>query len=732
MKGFTKQYALKKRTGFVFLLLLSVSSFAQIANFTWAKNVARGTGYGTSEKISIDAADNVYLVGTFNGTIDVDPGPLNVSLVSAGSSDVFVSKFNSSGTLQWAKQIGGTSFEGGKDIKLDPSGNIYVCGQTYGITDLDPGAGTSTVSGNTNGSGFITKLDNSGNFLWGKALIGSGQSLFNSIEIDPSGNLFSTGTFDNITDFDPGAPTFTMTSNGGSDAFILKLNNAGTFQWAKSVGGSATDYGVSVRCDASGNPIILGDFSSSTMDFDPGPSTFTMSCNGNYEIYLLKLDALGNFMWAKQMGGSGNDVSTGLTIDASGNIFCTGGFYSTDADFDPGATSYTLAAGSFDEEVFCVKLDQAGNFVWANKFGGNSIDRSYDIAVDNTSGVYLTGRFQGTADFDPGLISYTISAIGQQDIFISRLNSSNGSFVWAKSFGSINSERGNCVIVNATGDVFSCGYFYSGSAVDFDPGPATLNLTSLGLEDAYIHKMSQCDPPLLPTNTSSGLSLCDGNFATLSATGTGTLNWYNLPTSGTLLTTGNSYSTTTLTAGTYTYYVEALNTCTTSLSRLPVTVTVFPNPTLSVVSSASVICAGESATLSASGANSYSWSTGGSSSNIVISPTISTTYTITGAANGCNGSAVLYQSVSACTGINELNTNILQFNSYPNPNNGILIVDIQEPCKLTLTDAIGKIIIVKSLVAGQNEIDITNHAAGIYFINIQSKDKKNNFKIIKH
>lgn len=734
MKDLTKQYALKKRTGFVFLLLLSVSSFAQIANFTWAKNVARGTGYGAAEKIVVDASDNVYMVASFNGTIDADPGPLTVNLISAGSTDAFVSKFNSAGTLQWTRSIGGAFFDSGKDIKLDASGNVYVCGQHYGVIDLDPGVGTFTVPGSTLGSGFITKLDNSGNFVWGKALVGSSVSLFQSFEIDASGNLYFSGNFNNVTDFDPGIPTFTMTTTGGNDVFILKLDNTGAFQWVKIVGGATgNEYSYSIKCDASGNPIVQGDFSSTSIDLDPGPGSFTISNMGsNYDIFILKLNTSGNFIWAKQMGGSNNDGSTGLTLDASGNIFSTGGFVSTDADFDPGPGTFTLAASPGNEEAFCVKLDQAGNFIWANKFGGSLVDRAYSITVDNSGGVYLTGRFEGNADFDPSPASYTMAVVGQQDIFISRLNSLDGSFVWARSFGSVNSERGNCVVVNSTGDVFSCGYFYSGSAVDFDPGPATLNITSLGLEDAYIHKMAQCSPPTLPNNTTANSSLCPTESASLTATGTGTLNWYNLPSSGTLLTTGSSYNTPTLTAGNYTYYVEAVNSCTTSLSRLPVTVTVFPNPTLSVVSSASVICAGESATLSATGANSYSWSTGGSGSNIVISPIINTTYTITGAANGCSGSAVFSQSVSACTGINEFNTNVLQFNSYPNPNNGILIVDIQEPCKLTLTDVTGKIILGKNLVAGLNEIDLTNHTAGIYFINIQSDDKQNNFKIIKH
>lgn len=731
MKDFISKITSKSKTLFAFLLLICFTSlFSQIPNFTWAKNTARGTGYGTSEKIVIDASDNVYLVGTFNGTIDADPGPLTVNLIAAGSSDVFVSKFNSAGTLQWTKSIGGAFYEGGKDIKLDAIGNIYVCGQHYGATDLDPGVGTFTVPGSSGGSGFITKLDNSGNFLWGKAVLGTTQSLINSIEVDGSGNIYSTGTFDNVTDFDPGVPTFTMTTNGGSDVFVLKLNSSGVFQWAKTVGGSGTEYGVSIKCDASGNPIVLGDFNSSSMDFDPGPPTFTMSSTGNYEIYILKLDATGNFMWAKQMGGANNDLSFGLTLDASGNIFSTGGFYSTEADFDPGIGTFTLAAGALDEEIFCVKLDATGNFIWANKFGGNLYDRPYGISVDNIGGVYLTGRFEGTADFDPGPSSFTMTAVGQQDIFISRLNSSNGNFVWARSFGGVNSERGNCVLVNNAGDVFSCGYFYSGSAVDFDPNPSNFNLTSLGVEDAYIHRMSQCAIPASPVNTSTN-SICDGNYVNLTVTGTGTLSWYNSPTSGTLIATGASYTTPVLTTGTYTYYVEAETTCTTSLVRTPVTLTVLSNPTITVLSSNTELCIGQSATLTANGANSYTWNPGGNGTNIIISPSITTSYSITGASNGCSGSAVFSQSVSSCIGLKEVNTNEISINTYPNPTGGKFVIEINEPCVLTLSDGLGKILLTKNLIVGLNDINLVNYAAGVYFINLQNNTKQNNLKLIK-
>ncbi|MBL4753319.1 MAG: SBBP repeat-containing protein, partial [Flavobacteriales bacterium] len=133
--------------------------------------------------------------------------------------------------------------------------------------------------------------------------------------------MYITGFYDGTVDFDPGPSTFTMTTNGSSgDVFIQKLDANGNFIWAKSMGGTSAKLSRSITTDASGNVYITGYFESSVVDFDPGPGTFNLSSNGLKDVFIQKLDALGNFVWAKSMGGTSNDLSYSITTDASGNV----------------------------------------------------------------------------------------------------------------------------------------------------------------------------------------------------------------------------------------------------------------------------------------------------------------------------------------------------------------------------------------------------------------------------
>ncbi len=136
----------------------------------------------------------------------------------------------------------------------------------------------------------------------------------------------------------------------------LQAQNA-DFVWAKSIGGILADIGRSVAVDASGNVYTTGDFQS-TADFDPGPGTFNLTSAGSNDIFISKLDALGNFVWAKSMGGALRDMGNSIKVDSSGNLHLTGNFQGT-ADFDPSAgTSNLTSAGDFD--AFIVKLSQSG------------------------------------------------------------------------------------------------------------------------------------------------------------------------------------------------------------------------------------------------------------------------------------------------------------------------------------------------------------------------------------
>ncbi|MCF8294807.1 MAG: choice-of-anchor D domain-containing protein [Bacteroidales bacterium] len=466
------------------LLWLASSLIAQEAQFEWAVGIG-GVNDDYGQSVAVDASGNVYTTGYFQGTVDFDPGSGSYNLSSNGGADIFISKLDASGNFVWAKNMGGSSSDVGYSIAIDASGNVYTTGSFQGSTDFDPGSGTHYLSSNGYYDIFISKLDASGNFIWAKNMGGFSSDEGISIAIDASGNVYTTGHFNGIVDFDPGSGSYNLSSYGSEDIFISKLDASGNFVWAKNMGGSSLDWGYSIAIDASENVYVSGKFYG-TVDFDPGSGSYNLSSNDEGDIFISKLDASGNFVWAKNMGGSSYDWGYSIAIDASGNVYTTGIFQGT-ADFDPGSGSYNLSSNGSDE-IFISKLDASGNFVWAKNMGGSDFDYGYSIAIDASGNVYTTGIFEGTADFDPGSGLYSLSSNGDADIFISKLDAS-GNFVWAKNMGGSSSDYGNSIALDASGNVYTTGFFYG--TVDFDPDIGSYSLSSNGSADIFILKLSQ-------------------------------------------------------------------------------------------------------------------------------------------------------------------------------------------------------------------------------------------------
>lgn len=244
-------------------------------------------------------------------------------------------------------------------------------------------------------------------------------------------------------------------------------------------------------------------------------------------------------------------------------------------------------------------------------------------------------------------------------------------------------------------------------------------------------KISFCTIPSAPLNTSTVLNICTNNSATLTASGSGTLSWYNSLSGGTKLGSGNNYNTTTLTTGVYTYYVQDSTSCSIS-QRTAITITVNPLPTLSVSSTSSLLCVGQTATINVSGAISYTWSTSATNPNIIISPTISTTYSVSGTdGNGCKNSATITQSVSACTNLNFYQQTDLGLDIYPNPSSGELNIKSNTEIELKLINELGQE--VHSIIlnkANEFKIEIKDLSAGVYFLKGKNKNEIISKKII--
>jgi hypothetical protein len=303
-------------------------------------------------------------------------------------------------------------------ITIDGSGNIFLAGGFGGTQDFDPSAASFTLASAGSNDGFITKLDAAGNFVWAKRFGGTGSEIITSVSVDNSGNVFTTGQFNQTADFDPGPATYTLSAVGSGDIFVHKLTSAGNFAWAVRAGGNLNEAGYGIVTDASGNCYATGNFAATIpVDFDPGPGTFTLSGTNNGFVW--KLDPSGSLIFAKNIGGPAISIAR----DAVGNIYTSGSIPPVPYDFDPGPGTYTLSS-SGASDPYISKLDASGNFVFAGLIGGANIDVAYSMTADAGGNVYMTGYFNGTADFDPtaGVTTYTAPGTSLGYVYTMKLN----------------------------------------------------------------------------------------------------------------------------------------------------------------------------------------------------------------------------------------------------------------------------------------------------------------------
>jgi hypothetical protein len=441
---------------------LFVSKLDPAGNFVWAKSFCNAK-FNYAYAIAHDASNNIYVTGYFYDILDFDPGldTFNLSATGSSTSDVFILKLDSAGNLLWAKAIGGASNDQAFTIAVDSSDNVLVGGKFSGPVDFDPGTGVYTITPlNTGSNAFILKLNPEGQFIWAKDL---GQvtrpfatSTVFALAVDGHSNVYTAGYFRDTIDFDPGVGTAKLVSKGEDDIFVSKLDAAGNFLWAKSMGSKRTDQGTAITLDAASNVYLTGTFSD-TVDFDPGQGVFTIAANNTQDLgtVILKLSTNGDFIWAKDINGvTGslyeNNYAFSIKTDKANNSYITG-YFNGWADFDPGTGSnYMYSFGASD--VFILKLDASGNFVWSKQIGGPDIDVARSSALDPSGNVYTTGWFRGTSDFDPGTAAALMNSnANSADIFVVKLNCGDTSSLIITDSADCNGYTLNGVTYTATG-----------------------------------------------------------------------------------------------------------------------------------------------------------------------------------------------------------------------------------------------------------------------------------------
>jgi hypothetical protein len=296
-----------------------LAKYTLTGNLVWAKYLFPPTNISG---IAVDNTGNVNLIGNFTSTFDVDPGP--------------------NAEFLWAKQFGDpTRFDEIRDIHIDNSNNIIITGLFSGLIDFDPNSGVTNLQSNNNSNdAFIAKYTNNGEFIWAKSFgsTNTGIERGNAITVDNQNNVYATGSFSGLTDFDPSANTVNLSPIGTRSIYILKLTSNGDFDFVKTIGAPGTELVYDIAVDNVGSLYITGYYLSS-MDCDPDAGTFTITANGgNNEIFLVSLSASnGQFGWAKSIGGTNNDEGKRIAIhEPSNRLTLVGQFQNgSNVDFNP-------------------------------------------------------------------------------------------------------------------------------------------------------------------------------------------------------------------------------------------------------------------------------------------------------------------------------------------------------------------------------------------------------------
>jgi hypothetical protein len=462
----------------IFFCFLSDISYSQAPSWLWAKS-SGGTSADYGNSVAVDASGNSYITGYFTSpTITFGFYTLTNTNSTGDMWNVFLTKYDANGNVLWAKSAGGIAWwtdDCGISVAVDASGNSYITGAfnsptiTFGSYTL-----TNTDSAALMWNVFLTKYDADGNVLWAKSAGGPAWQLEDcdegtSVVVDASGNVFLTGYFESQTIiFGPD----TLTNAGYSVIFLVKYDANGNVLWAKSSGETDNGFAISLAGDAFGNTYVTGEFIGPIITF--GSDTLINPSNER-NVFLVKYDTGRSVLWAKNTGGTSDNLASSVAVDTSGNAYLTGCFKGSTITF--GSDTLTND-GLFD--IFLAKYDAGGNVLWAKSAGGTSNDFGNSVSVDAFGDAYLTGQFSSSAiTFG----NYTLTNAGGGDIFLAIYNN-NGNVLWATSAGGTSDEDGQSVAVDASGDAFVAGWFGS-HKITF--GSDTL--TNVGNNDIFLAKL---------------------------------------------------------------------------------------------------------------------------------------------------------------------------------------------------------------------------------------------------
>ena len=474
-----------------------------VGTVKWATRLA-GTSSDNVNYITSDSSGNIYITGYYSSnplTVYNSNGSTFGTLANAGSNDILVIKYNTTGTAQWAARLGAAGGDIGYGITSDSSGNIYITG-SYTSNPLtiynSDGSFFGTLANAGSNDVLVVKYNTTGTAQWATRLGGVGNDQGYRITSDSSGNIYISGVYTSnpLTVYNSDGSTFGTLANAGSnDILVVKYNTTGTAQWATRLGGVGNDQGWGITSDSSGNIYVTGTYASNPLTiYNSDGSTFgTLAAVGGSDVYVAKYNTTGTAQWATRLTGTGFDEGYDITSDSSGNIYITGSYTSTFTIYNSDGSIFGTLGSAGSNDVFVVKYNTTGTVQWATRLGGGATDQGYRIRSDSSGNIYVTGYYNSNPlivyNSDGSTFGTTLAWSGGNDVFVVRYNTT-GDAQWAMRFAGTGSEQGFGITSDSSGNIYVTGNYTSNPLTIYNSDGSTFGtLANAGSNDIFIVKI---------------------------------------------------------------------------------------------------------------------------------------------------------------------------------------------------------------------------------------------------
>ncbi|MBL7919107.1 MAG: T9SS type A sorting domain-containing protein [Bacteroidia bacterium] len=714
---------------------------ALLAQNYYAKTIEKigiNTSASSSSKMAV-SKNTIFVCGGQTTPVDINPSVASTTVPGS----VYIRRITTSQQLLWAYAFNGPLTV--NRLILDNNKSVYLVGNYNGAIDVDPGTGTVNVNNSGTSSttdGVVIKLDSNGVYQWHQKIGNTGNDVANDIAFDPATNcVFVTGYFNGTFDFDPSPTAYNLTATN-ADMYVWRLNaTTGSFFTAWANTGTSDQYGNTIVCDGSSNVIVSGSYYG-TPDMDPSASTFTIAAASGADGFVVKYNQVGTLQWAKKFGGPtyGTSATKSLLIPG-GNLIIAGTFTDLDIFYNGGYVVTNNSLLGTMNDIFYLSINPAtGSLTAGFKLGGANDDNVTDISLDQFNNLIISGNALGTCNTNPvGTNTITFGASAYGTFFTKMIGT--GVFDYTRTFGGgLSSASINNLLVNEFNEYLISGVFSWTGNLDPSPGVIQNYYAGNSNSNGFLINYAPCTSTVVasPVVTNTLTAICDGDYYIMTASSVGGgIKWYASSTSTTVLANGTSYNTNNpfTPAGVYSYYLTNNSGCGVSPQTV-LNLTVSSIPTITLATSNNLLCVGQQATITASGATNFSLNSVPFSTSVVISPTTNTTYTIVGANIGCPvTAATITQSVSTCTGIEEaINNNFISV--YPNPANDFISIDFSasermDNITIYVVNTVGEIILIKKDILSNTTLQISNLPGGVYFIQVESGNGTTIKKFIK-